>query len=578
MNVKNVLFRLFAATALFWAVACEKPEQPGTGNTVPDDSGVVTPSDSEINGTTIIEGNNLIGLVSDSSTGKGIPGVAVSDGFYVVKTDANGVYQFKCSRYATTVFISIPSEYQVPLDSDKKPSFYKVGVNYKSVNRNDFILTPLAASEDNFTFIAIGDPQCENQSEIDRYQNETIDDIKTTLSTNQLSGKYRNAYAVTLGDIVNDTPNLWDNIKVTMENVQLGDGTYLPFFQCIGNHDHNAKETSDLTAVGLFNKNYGPTDYSFNRGKVHVVVMDNVVCTTTNTKTWDYNAGFSKAQYNWLKADLDAVEDKENKMVILCCHIPFRSGANSGGASVNKDKYYAETLELLTQFNEAHIMIGHTHYIQNYIHKSYKSKNGLPIYEHVHGGACGGWWTSNICVTGAPNGYGIYEIEGASMKNWIAKSTKKPESFQMRVYNGNQTYTGKKSYKYNWFQNSKGGSANISYTGRSYLKNCFVVSLWNDDDTNWKVEFTHNGTTVPMTRSIQTVMDAAAVSFFFNECGKNTDTWTKGMYHYWYLPAPDGADPSELTGWTVTATQTIPGSGVKNVYTTGSLQTDYSGF
>ena len=164
------------------------------------------------------------------------------------------------------------------------------------------------------------------------------------------------------------------------------------------------------------------------------------------------------------------------------------------------------------------------------------------------------------------------------MKNWIAKSTKKPESFQMRVYNGNQTYTGKKSYKYNWFQNSKGGSANISYTGRSYLKNCFVVSLWNDDDTNWKVEFTHNGTTVPMTRSIQTVMDAAAVSFFFNECGKNTDTWTKGMYHYWYLPAPDGADPSELTGWTVTATQTIPGSGVKNVYTTGSLQTDYSGF
>ena len=576
MNVKNVLFRLFAATALFWAVACEKPDQPGNDSPNPGNGSVDTPT--EINGTAILEGNNLVGLVTDSATGKGIAGVAVSDSYTVVKTDANGVYQFKGSRYASTMFISVPAEYQIPLDAERKPAFYKVGIVANSVNRNDFTLTPLAESEENFTFLAIGDPQCTNESEISRYQNETIEDIKTTLSTNQAEGKYKHAYAVTLGDIVNDTPDLWESLKPTMENVQLSDGSYLPFFQCIGNHDHNAKESSDRTAKNNFHKHFGPSDYSFNRGKVHVVVMDNVVCTKTDNKSWDYNAGFSKSQYNWLRDDLDAVEDKENMMVILCCHIPFRSGANSGGASVNKDKYYAETLELLTQFKEAHIMIGHTHYIQNYIHEKYVAKGGLPIYEHVHGGACGGWWSSNMCVTGAPNGYGIYEIEGAGMKSWIAKSTNKPEKFQMKVYNGNQTYTGKKGYTYNWFKNSNGGSNSIKYTGRSYLTNCFVVSLWNDDDTNWTVEFTHNGQTVPMTRTVQTVMDAAAVSFFFNECNKNTDSWTKGMYHYWYLPAPEGKDPSELTGWTVTATQTIPGSGVKNVYTTGSLQTDYSGF
>lgn len=576
MNIKNILFRTFAATALFWAVACEKPDQPGTDTPNPDNGGTVAPT--EINGTTILETNNLVGLISDSSTGKGIPGVVVSDGYSVVQTDANGVYQFKGSRYAMSVFISTPAEYQIPLDATNTPSFFKVGIIKNSVNRNDFTLTPLAESEENFTLLAIGDPQCSNQKEADRYRTETLTDIKMTLASNQASGRFKNAYAVTLGDIVNDTPELWNTMRSTMENVELSGNGYLPIFQCIGNHDHDAKTSSDEAAVGNFMNNYGPTDYSFNRGKVHIVVMDNVVCKTTNNKTWDYDAGFSKSQYNWLRADLDAVEDKENKMVILCCHIPFRAGSTSGGSNVNKDKYYAETLELLTQFNEAHIMIGHTHYPQNYIHEKYVAKGGLPIYEHVHGGACGGWWSSNMNVDGAPNGYSLYEIEGNHMKNWVTKSTGFDEKFQMKVYNGNQTWSGTKGYTYNWYQDSKGGSGNISYTGRSYLRNCFVVSLWNDDNTNWKVEFTHNGQTVPMTRTIQSVMDAAAVSYFFNECGKNTTSWTKALLHYWYLPAPDGKDPSEMTGWTITATQTIPGSGVQNVYTSGSFQLDYTGF
>ena len=572
MNIKNILFRSFAATALLWAVACEKPEAEG-GNTVPggENGAPVT----EINGTDISSDNNVIGLVSDSSTGKGIPGVVVSDGYSVVKTDANGVYQFEASRYASTMFISIPAAYQVPLDANKKPAFYSA-ISRNKVNRNDFSLTPLTVSEENFTLIAIGDPQVSNANEINRFKTETMTDINMTLSINQAEGKYKNAYAVTLGDIVNDTPNLWETMKPTMENVQLSNGTYLPVFQCIGNHDHNAGASDDRSATANFNKHFGPTDYSFNRGKVHIVVMDNIVCTTTNGKTWTYDAGFSKSQYNWLKADLDAVENKADKMLILCCHIPFRGGANSDGASMNKDKYYAETLTLMREWNEAHIMIGHTHYPQNYRHLPYRTKNDIPVYEHVHGGACGGWWSSNMNVDGAPNGYSLYEIEGNHMKNWLAKSTGFDKSFQMRVYNGNQTWTGTKGYIYNWYQNSKGGSSNIAYTGRNFLKNSIIVSLWNDDDANWKVEFTHNGKTTPMTRVGSNVMDAAVVSYFFNECGKNTTSWTKALYHYWYLPVD--VDPATLTGWTVTATQTIPGSGEVNVYTSGSFQTDYTGF
>ena len=573
MNIKNILFRTFAATAHIWAVACEKPEmndENGGGDSPAVEINV-------INGTSIEEGNNLVGLVSDSSTGKGIEGIAVSDGYSVVKTDKNGVYQFESNRYARYVFISIPSEYKVPMDKNMKPAFYKNGISRNTTNRNDFILDPLAENEDNFTLIAIGDPQVKTSAHISRYKNETIADIRSTLNVNQAKGRYTKAYAVTLGDIIHDTPNLWDAMVETMQNVKIGSG-YLPVFQCIGNHDHNAKASSDLSATTEYVDHYGPTDYSFNRGKVHVVVMDNIVCTTTNGSTWTYDAGFSKSQYNWLKADLNAVRNKADMMVILCCHIPFRGGSNSGGSNVNKDKYYAETLALLKEFNEAHIMIGHTHYPQNYRHTGYTSKNGLPIYEHVHGGACGGWWSSNMNVDGAPNGYSIYEIEGNHMKNWLAKSTGFPEDFQMRVYNGNQTYTGGAGYTYNWYQNSTGGTAKIQYRGRSFLKNAFVVSLWNDDDANWKVEFNYNGTSTPMTRVGSNVMDAAVVSYYFNECGKNTDSWTKALYHYWYIPSPNGIDPSQLTGWSITATQTIPGSKEVNVYATSSLQTDYSGF
>ena len=569
MNIKNILFWLFAGTALFCAVACEQAGVDDCGGPNAGDDVVYT----EINGTNLAEENTLVGLVSDSGTGKGIPGVVVSDGFSVVKTDANGVYQFPASRYAKTVFISIPAEYQVPLDANNKPGFYKVGVRKNKQNRNAFSLTKLASIEDNLTFIAIGDPQCSNEKEANRYINETMNDIVQTVSTNT---RFKNPYAVTLGDIVNDTPNMWDMMKSSMENVRLGNGTYLPVFQCVGNHDHNAKTSSDRDALANFNSHFGPTDYSFNRGKVHIVVMDNVVCTQTDNSSWDYDAGFSKSQFNWLKADLDAVENKEDKMLFLCCHIPFRGGADSGGATMNTDKYYEETLALMRQFNEAHIMIGHTHYIQNYIHEVYMTKNDLPVYEHIHGGACGGWWTSNICVSGAPNGYGIYEIEGNHMKNWIAKSTGKSLDYQMRVYNGNQTYGT--TYTYNWYQDSYGGTKDIKYTGRDFLKGAFVVSLWNDDDSNWEVEFEYNGQSTPMKRVTSSVMDAAAVSFFFNEKSKNTTSWTKALYHYWYIPAPEGKDPSEITGWNVKATQTIPGSGVKNVYTCGSLQTDYTGF
>ena len=51
----------------------------------------------------------------------------------------------------------------------------------------------------------------------------------------------------------------------------------------------------------------------------------------------------------------------------------------------------------------------------------------------------------------------------------------------------------------------------------------------------------------------------------------------KALMHYWFVKAESG-NPSSEKNWVIRATQTVPGSGAKNVYEVSSLQTDFSGF
>lgn len=543
---------------------------------------------SELNGTTINPLNNAYGLVTNSETGKPISGIPVTDGYSYTATDANGVYQMKLDSRARNVYMSVPSEYEIPLDpSTGYPLFYSTeAINPSGKNRFDFSLRPLSESENSFTFIAIGDPQCKTTSNVNRYKKETIPDIKSTIGDAQSAGMYKHPYAMTLGDIIFDSTNMWDNMKSSMSNVRSTDGI-IPFFQCIGNHDHTSTTTSDYAATANYVRRFGPTDYSFNRGDVHIVVMDNVVCKSTSSNsspdgaTWSYDAGYSDEQYQWLLEDLSYVKDKESKMIFFCGHIPFRGGSNSGGSNVNNNKHYADILSLLSQFNEAHIMIGHTHYPQNYIHTGYLCKGGKPIYEHIHQAACGAWWASQSSVTGGPNGYNIYEVKGATVENWVNKGTNRDASYQVRVYDGNQTYTGTKGYKYNWYKEANvGGSANITAVGYPALQNCFVAEVWDDDDSFCKVEFWQGGVKkgdfvrVPNGKCA----NIAICSYYFNELSKNTDTWvSKTASHYWYFKPASGS-PSSETNWEVRVTRRIFSGGKVNVYTCNKLTTDYSEF
>lgn len=538
----------------------------------PPDDGKV-----RINGTEILEVNDLAGLIQDKTTGKGIPGVIVTDGYNCTKTDENGVYQFKSNALTRFIYYTTPADYKVEAPtSPSLPVFYKAVKPNGELLRTDFTLEKLSGGkETNWTFIGIGDPQCATSSNASRYNSETIPDIKKTTA-----GK-SSVYAMTLGDIVFDSTDMWPTMRASMSAVHNGT-SYIIFFQTIGNHDHDSlqPDTSDnlmddYNATSTFGKYYGPVNYSFDRGDVHVVSMDDIMVTEqkssskSNGKTWSYSGGFTQAQIDWLKQDIALVDNKAEKMIFICCHIPFKNSSSN---------HYPDVLKLMDEFKEAHLMIGHTHYTQNYIYtNTHKGKGGLPLYEHIHGSACGAWWTKECSstVSGEPSGYTVYDIEGAHIKDWFFKGTNKDKDFQLRVFDGNEIYYSS-GYPINWYTASqKVGTYSFVVKGNSALKNCFVAQVFNDDDANWSVALYKKSTGAKIGEFKRlangTCSNAAMSAHYYNKKGKTSDSyrsWTAS--HYWYYK-PASGNPATESDWEVVATQTIPGGKVSHTYKCSTL-------
>lgn len=293
----------------------------------------------------------------------------------------------------------------------------------------------------------------------------------------------------------------------------------------------------------------GPRNYSFNRGDVHIVSMDNVLYEGKKK----YKGGITDRQLEWLRQDLSHVD--KDKLVIFCAHIPFR-----GGTSVTDESHenYDGVLDLLAEFSEAHIMIGHTHYQQKYIHK----RNGKTILEHVHGAACGAWWTANLCADGTPNGYGVYEISGNTIANQYYKSTNKEADYQIRAYSATQVFGKSGSLTFGWAANAPAMND----------AKCIVANVWNSDASgNWKVSLWQNGTKVCDMTRVKTY-DYWAYAYHVLYYSKSVGTtWGKNLDHYYYgnlASGTPGAADFEI----------VAEDGMGNTYRTSKLQTDFTGF
>ena len=368
--------------------------------------------------------------------GRGVKGVVVSDGFNVVKTDAEGRYWLKTKLSRSEfVMISTPRGYDPEVYSGFLPKFFHAldkTADKKSVQQFDFHLT--RAANDDYTLLVVADEHVSGRvidippgsgnviAPVDSIQFR--DDFMPRLVEYADSLMRRTpVYGLNLGDMTHSEYWFRNNTGMA-EYLRLAKDTPFLMYHVIGNHDHCHKYENDYEAEAEYRKYFGPTYYSFNIGKVHYVVLDDMLYHGRNK----YDRIIAPEQLAWLYKDLRAL-DPEIRQLVVACHVPLV--ANNGAWDdiwynlKNKDELF-----VLLQDYDVTIMTGDWH-------TEGTTRVSDRIVEYVHPAVTGNWWyRQGICCNGYPAAFTEYvfrgdRLESRSLIDWANGNSKQ----QYRVYN-----------------------------------------------------------------------------------------------------------------------------------------------
>lgn len=357
---------------------------------------------------------NVSGRVLDES-GKGIAGVVVNNGMRFTLTGEDGRWSLLTDTLTCKyISISTPADFRLPSTGGVAAGFYVPVGKAVADGGHTFVLERRSKPSESFYYIAISDPQVCDSGDMRRWQTETMADIRHTVDSLK---RKREVVGVALGDIVFDNMPLFKDYVASIRN------TGMTMFQCIGNHDfderwqdlHNMQLGTPVYGEMEYNRHFGPTDYSFNIGKAHVVTMKNINYVGGRY----YIEGMTGAQLEWLKNDLSYVP--KGTLVLLNMHAPGWNTVNNTDNMRNAGKL-AEVLEGY----RVHVFCGHTHFYQNV-------EVNENLYQHNIGAACGAWWAGNVNRCGAPNGYLVVDVNGDELR-WHYKPTGLPVSRQFALY------------------------------------------------------------------------------------------------------------------------------------------------
>lgn len=436
-------------------------------------------------------GNNVYGIVACGK--KGIKDVVVSDGVEVVRTDADGVYQFKSKKEHKYVFISVPSGYEVVSEGVLPKMHQQLFKDANTAERVDFPLIE-AGDQTNHTMLFFGDIHLANRTK-DRSQ---FSNFTSEINEYLASNAGRKTYAMTLGDMTWEL--YWKANQYSFEEylVDVNAIKGMSIFHTIGNHDHDMYYSGDFDTVTKYKKMIAPTYYSFNIGKIHYVVLDDIECQNTGAGTSDsrkYVDNIVSQQVKWLQKDLAFVST--STPVVITSHAPFYNDSNN--ASLNN---ISELEAVLSKYDDVHVFTGHTHKMYNV--DKMDSKN---IYEHNAGAVCATWWwTGNyttgmhIAQDGAPGGYSIVNVTGEEFK-WQFKGTGLDINHQFRTYDRNSIALTADKYVASGKSASdkqKFEEAAVDWV-HTDAGNYVYINVWNYDP-QWTISVTENGTSLQVER------------------------------------------------------------------------------
>ena len=413
-----------------------------------------------------------------------LEGVVVSDGFIVTTTDENGIYQLESQKKHKYVFISVPSGYEAKREG-AIPQIYQTLVEGVSTpERADFELINVG-DQTNHTMLFLGDIHLANRNDDDAQFGEFLSDINT-----YREGK-KNIYGTTLGDLTWDIywmSNGYDLKKFLTDIKKVND---LSIYQTIGNHDHSAYVGGDFGSATSYKELIGPTYYSYNIGKIHYVVLDDIDAQNTGNFSDPSNGRVHieklvGEQIEWLKMDLSYIS--KDVPLIISMHAPLNRIWGTEKLD-NNDELLAAV-----EGYKVHFVSGHTHRLYNVDKLEEKS-----YFEHNSGAICGTWWWSgkltpgvNIGPDGAPAGYQIFEITGKDIK-WQFKATGKEISHQFRTYDRNEMEITAANFCPKASENNKNlFNESAKYFSEKSSDNKVYINVFNWDPA-WTVTVTENG-------------------------------------------------------------------------------------
>jgi len=423
---------------------------------------------------------NVTGTVT--CAGQGVEGVLLSDGIHFTQTDAKGRYSFHSEKKWKYVFMVLPSGYEVPLEGVLPQIWKPISGDVMTMDNVDFEL--IQAPNDDYTLLLFGDMHLARRNGDLAQFEQVAGFINKTIAN--LAGK---VYVLTLGDMT------WDMYWIA-NNYGFGDylqtvNSYfsgIPFFHTMGNHDNEMEVAGDYLKALRYTQNLAPDYYSFNLGKMHYIVLDNMDFTGVEAGEENrskYAKNFTAEQLDWLRQDLSYVD--KSTPIFVTAHEPLaRPSGLSWGEELNgKDADLDDFIGIFDGYNVRYLS-GHTH---NTFHRTYAPD----FVEHNSGAICASWWWSgkinpgiHIAQDGAPGGFTVWDVKGTNCTHYYQAALQK-QSYQFRAYDMNSVkatitadlsdHSGYPKY-YNHIQ--------------SYGSNVILVNVWDYDD-DWKVEISENG-------------------------------------------------------------------------------------
>lgn len=440
--------------------------------------------------------------------GQLLKGVVVSDGRICTKTDEKGHYQLRSSLDADVRFImvSTPGGYSAPVEKGL-PIFFKRRAElgqpdskgkYSNV---DFTLEKISGNPERFTVIVSADLQPRNRTAgYDNFAYHSLDCCEDVYrSWRELTSTItdRKVYGITLGDIVHENMTLYKNYKEGLATQNF------PTYNVMGNHDHDLDSegsTGGNNIIGplSFERELGPVTYSFNLGKIHVIVMDDIFIPDGKCQKQQYLTGITDRDWEWLQNDLKTVD--RGTTIFYCTHSPmFMQRSLSDRGKKTTANHISAAANLLAKYAKVHAWAGHTHTTFNYNYPESDAFRNVEV--HTLPRTTGELWTNEFHANGSPRGYTVVDVDGTSV-SWKFH----PVKYQSSEYVGtSKGYTYTYPYRNYDFGSDgvarlKEGSAELDseyqcvvYAPGTYKDKYVYANVFNWDD-KWSLPvFTPDG-------------------------------------------------------------------------------------